>query len=129
MIRHKCCTPYLYNPISQQSHLTATPHPCNLTSLQPHFPSIALGNDAFGLLCGTKIVLEYEHVSIISNIKYLSILGSSKKVYQVKKKLQEKMKMILQNDQNSGLIQKQYCVSFCKKLDSKFGFLLQIWHH
>jgi len=33
----------------------------------------------------------------------------------VKKKMQEKMKMLLQKDENLAHIQQQYCVSFYKK--------------
>ena len=43
--------------------------------------------------------------------------------------MQEKMKMILQKDENLVHIQQQYSVSFCEKIDSKSGFFQQIWHY
>ena len=51
-------------------------------------------------------------------------IGSSTKSCstKVKKKMQEKMKMILQKDEKLVHIQQQYSVSFCEKIDSKFGF-------
>ena len=44
-------------------------------------------------------------------------------------KMQEKMKMILQNDENLVHIQQQYSVYFCEKIDSKSGFFKQIWRY
>ena len=54
----------------------------------------------------------------------LGDIGSSTKSCstKVKKKMQEKMKMILQKDENLSYIQQQYSVSFCEKIDSKSGF-------
>ena len=37
--------------------------------------------------------------------------------------MQEKMKMILQKNENLVLVQQQYGVFFCEKIDSKSGFL------
>ena len=51
-------------------------------------------------------------------------IGSSKKScsIKVKKKMQEKMKMISQKNENLVYVQQQYGVSFCEKNDSKSGF-------
>ena len=42
--------------------------------------------------------------------------------HKSEEKIQEKMKMILQKDENLVHIQQQYSVSFCEKIDSKSGF-------
>ena len=42
--------------------------------------------------------------------------------HKSEEKMQEKMKMILQKDENLVHIQQQYSVSFCEKIDSKSGF-------
>ena len=43
--------------------------------------------------------------------------------------MQEKMKMILQKNENLVHVQQQYDVSFCEIIDSKSGFSQQIWHY
>ena len=49
--------------------------------------------------------------------------------HENEEKMQEKMKMILQKNENLVNIQQQYGVSFCEKIVSKSGFSWQIWHY
>ena len=48
--------------------------------------------------------------------------------HKIEEKMQEKMKMNLQKDENLVHIQQQYSDSFCEKIDSKSAFFWQIWH-
>ena len=43
--------------------------------------------------------------------------------HKTEDKMQEKMKMILQANENWAHIQQQYSESFCEKIDSKSAFL------
>ena len=54
------------------------------------------------------------------NTSYMVI--QKKLFHKSEEKIQEKMKMILQKDENLVHIQQQYSVSFREKIDSKSGF-------
>ena len=56
----------------------------------------------------------------LAQIRYRVI--QKKLFHKSEEKMQEKMKMILQKDENLVHIQQQYSVSFYKKIDSKSGF-------
>ena len=64
---------------------------------------------------------------VAGNIEYRVI--QKKLFHKSEEKMQEKMKMILQKNENLVHVQQQYSVSFCEKIDSKSGFFQQIWHY
>ena len=57
---------------------------------------------------------------MIKSWKYRVI--QKKLLNKSEEKMQEKMKMILQKNENLVHVQQQYGVSFCEKIDSKSGF-------
>ena len=54
--------------------------------------------------------------------KYWYRVIQKKLFHKREEKMQEKMKMILQKNENLVHVQQQYGVSFCEKIDSKSGF-------